>query len=164
MPLVVMAIELAATISERKLCAADDLLGEHIRRTESDKALVDFLLAKHAQHKLVVILDGVGEAGDVHAVLERLTGEVVLCVTGRENGIENVVISTGLAHLAKHCVNVGLSGDGSAEVGHSAPAARPEPLPLAARPSPVTPAPVTPSPVRPSYKNHGILSAEVILK
>ena len=150
-PLVVMAIELAATISERKLCAADDLLGEHIRRTESDKALVDFLLAKHAQHKLVVILDGVGEAGDVHPVLQRLAGEVVFCVTGRENGIENVVISTGLAHLAKHCVNVGLSGDGSAEVGHSAPAARPSPFvlrpssfalspsPFARRPSPRAP-------------------------
>ena len=121
-PLLVTVTELAATISESKLCAADDLLGEHIRRTEADKALVDFLLAKHAQRKLVVILDGVGEAGDVHAVLERLSGEVVLCVTGREAGIENVVISTGMAHLAKHCVNVGLSGDGSAEVNCSAPA------------------------------------------
>ena len=137
--LLVVATELAATISESKLCAADDLLGEHIRRTEADKALVDFLLARHAQRKLVVILDGVGEAGDVHAVLEpyitkRLAGEVVMCATGRENEIESVVISTGLAHLVKHSANIGLSGEGRAEVGQPTVRAEPSPEPLRMHP------------------------------
>ena len=112
-PLLVTVIELAATIgeSEPKLGAADDLLGAHIRRTEADNtALADFLIARRTQRKLVVVLDGVDEAGEVRAVLEpyvanRLAGEVMLCVTGRENGIEDVESFADFAHFHIQALN-----------------------------------------------------------
>ena len=98
-PLLVTVVELAATISERKLGPADDLLGEHIWRAHrTNTTLADFLLARRAERKLVVILDGVDEAGRgaVRAVLEpyvagRLASEVMLCVTGRESEASAVV-------------------------------------------------------------------------
>ena len=104
-PPLVMVVELAATISERKLGPADDLLGEHIRRAHrTNTTLADFLVARREERQLVVILDGVDEAGTVRAVLEpyvagRLASEVMLCVTGRENGIEDVESFSGFAHF-----------------------------------------------------------------
>ena len=63
-PLLVTVVELAATISERRLGPADDLIGEHIRRAHRmNTALADFLVARRKERKLVVILDGVDEAG-----------------------------------------------------------------------------------------------------
>ena len=63
-PLLVTVVELAATISERRLGPADDLIGEHIRRAHRmNTALADFLVARHKERTLVVILDGVDEAG-----------------------------------------------------------------------------------------------------
>ena len=105
MPLLVTVVELAETIGEGGLGATDDLLGAHVRRTEkANGALADWFIARRAQRKLVVLLDGVDEAGAVRAVLEpyvakRLAGEVMLCVTGRENGIEDMGIFAGFAHF-----------------------------------------------------------------
>ena len=103
-PLLVTVVELAATITARKLVATDDLVGEHIRRTEKNTPLAEFLAAKRKERKLVVILDGVDEAGAVREVMEpyvakRLAKEVMLCVTGRENGIEDMKIFAGFAHF-----------------------------------------------------------------
>ena len=105
-PLLVTVIELAATISESGLGAEGDILGAHIRRTEKSKLAADFFIARLKLRKLVVVLDGVDEAGTgrVRAVLEpyvakRLAGEVMLCVTGRENGIEDVKSFSGFAHF-----------------------------------------------------------------
>ena len=102
-PLLVTVVELAATIDEGKLQATDDLVGDHIRRT-AHKDLADFLVARREARRLVVVLDGVDEAGAARAVLEpyvakRLAGEVMLCVTGRENGIEDMTIFAGFAHF-----------------------------------------------------------------
>ena len=59
---------------------------------------------------MVVVLDGVDEAGEARAVLEpyiakRLAGEVVLCVTGRENGIEDVESFADFAHFHIQALN-----------------------------------------------------------
>ena len=105
-------VELAETIGEGGLGATDDLLGAHVRRTEkANGALADWLIARRAQRKLVVLLDGVDEAGAVRAVLEpyvakRLAGEVMLCVTGRENGIEDMGMFAGFAHFHIQALSV----------------------------------------------------------
>ena len=104
-PLLVTVVELAATIKARGLAPTDDIIGEHIRRIHhTNTALADFLAARREERKLVVVLDGVDEAGAVRTVLEpyvakRLAQEVMLCVTGRENGIEDMEIFAGFAHF-----------------------------------------------------------------
>ena len=104
-PLLVTVIDLAETIRKNKLGEADDILEAHIRRTKTYKPLADFFLARRKEGKLVVILDGVDEVGgEVRGVLEpyvarKLAGEVKLCITGRENGIENTAIFAGFEHF-----------------------------------------------------------------
>ena len=104
-PLLVTVIDLAETIRKNKLGEADDILEAHIRRTKTYKPLADFLLARRKEGKLVVILDGVDEVGgEVRGVLEpyvarKLAGEVKLCITGRENGIENTAIFADFEHF-----------------------------------------------------------------
>ena len=111
-PLLVTVIELADTIKaaalggcSRPLSATDDVLKMHIQRKfRHDQPLVDFLIDRRAAHKLVLVLDGMDEAGEARDVLEpyiatRLKNEVMLCLTGRENGIEDMTNFSGFEHF-----------------------------------------------------------------
>ena len=111
-PLLVTVIELADTVKaaalgscSRPLSATDDVLKMHIQRKFGhDQPLVDFLIDRRAAHKLVLVLDGMDEAGEARDVLEpyiatRLKNEVLLCLTGRENGIEDMTNFSGFEHF-----------------------------------------------------------------
>eukprot|EP01048_Picozoa_sp_COSAG05_P013564 COSAG05_NODE_1458_length_4828_cov_2.893001_1_plen_974_part_00 len=88
-PYRVAIIDLAKTIDLHDLTATDDILGAHI---DQDPDLAPLLKGARAEHRLVVILDGIDESGTLSSVLEpyiadKLSREVFLCLTGRENGI-----------------------------------------------------------------------------
>ena len=111
-PVLVTVIELAATIKERGLKESDDVLVEHLRHKKfaSDQPLVDFLVGARRQGELLLVLDGIDEAGEARAVLEpyiagRLAGEVLLCLTGRENGIEAMERFGDFAHFHIQALN-----------------------------------------------------------
>ena len=105
-PLLVTVIELAETINVKDhKDTADDLLARYIQRKyASNTALVEFLGVVRGQRKLVLILDGMDEAGAVRGILEpyigeRLAPEVPICLTGRENGIVEMDKFGAFAHF-----------------------------------------------------------------
>ena len=112
-PVLVTVIELATTIKERGLKENDDVLVEHLRHKmfATDRPLVDFLVNSRRQGELLLILDGIDEAGrEARAVLEpyiavRLAGEALLCLTGRENGIEDMERFGNFAHFHIQALN-----------------------------------------------------------
>ena len=75
-PLLVTVIELAETINVKDhKDTADDLLAQYIQRKyASNTALVEFLGVVRGQRKLVLILDGMDEAGAVRGILEPYIG------------------------------------------------------------------------------------------
>ena len=105
-PLLVTVIELAETINVKDhKDTADDLLAQYIQRKyASNTALVEFLGVVRGQRKLVLILDGMDEAGAVRGILEpyigeRLAPEIPICLTGRENGIVEMDKFGAFAHF-----------------------------------------------------------------
>jgi hypothetical protein len=92
-PYRVAVIDLSREIENEQWGPHDDILGEYIRRKEVKFAST--LLAARERHRLVLILDGIDEAGSARAVLEpyivdKLCREVFVCLAGRENGISEV--------------------------------------------------------------------------
>ena len=106
-PLLVTVIDLAETIKTSGLADKDeaDLLAQHIQHKYApNKELVELLLKARAQHKLVLIVDGMDEAGAVRDILEpyiaeQLAPEIPICLTGRENGIVEMDKFGAFAHF-----------------------------------------------------------------
>ena len=104
-PLLVTVIELAGTIQRLNLGPDEDILAKHVEcMFESNKPLVEFVMRARDKHQLVVVLDGMDEAGSVRTVLEpyvadRLSVEVTLLLTGRENGINDMDMFNSFAHF-----------------------------------------------------------------
>eukprot|EP00935_MAST-01C_sp_MAST-1C-sp1_P001164 g1164.t1 len=102
-PVLVPVIELAKTMQEQSLYDANaDILEAHLKSKHAADA--SFLLQMRADHRLLVLLDGMDEAGNCRAILEqyvskRLATEVKLCVTGREQGIEAMELFSSFVHV-----------------------------------------------------------------
>ena len=92
--MLVPVIDLAKTMKEQHLGDADtDILQAHLNAKHTADA--PLLLQLRLERRLVVLLDGMDEAGDCRETLERyvscrLATEVQLCVTGREQGIKSM--------------------------------------------------------------------------
>ena len=103
-PLLVTAIVLSSTIEDLGLKATDDVLAKHIHRTFGSP-LAEFFIRMREQKKLILILDGMDEAGTggraalEEYVAKRLAQEVLLCLTGRENGINDMRMFDSFVHF-----------------------------------------------------------------
>ena len=104
-PLLVTVIDLARTIVENPALDAEaDILGAHIEATCNSAAVTAFLTEMRDQRRLVLVLDGIDEAGSVRPILEpyisgKLAREVFLCLTGRENGIQAMSMFGDFVHF-----------------------------------------------------------------
>eukprot|EP00935_MAST-01C_sp_MAST-1C-sp1_P001580 g1580.t1 len=103
-PVLVPVIELAKTMKEQDLMgdADADILQAHLNVRHTSNA--PLLLQLRSECRLVVLLDGMDEAGDCRETLERyvscrLATEVQLCVTGREQGIKAMHLFDRFIHV-----------------------------------------------------------------
>ena len=101
--MLVPVIELAKTMKEHHLGDADtDILQAHLNAKHTADA--PLLLQLRLERRLVVLLDGMDEAGNCRETLERyvscrLATEVQLCVTGREQGIKAMQLFGFFVHV-----------------------------------------------------------------
>jgi Ran GTPase-activating protein (RanGAP) involved in mRNA processing and transport len=93
-PVLIPVVQIAQTIKDEGLIDSPDadILKRYLELQHSTVA--PLLLEMRAQRRLVVVLDGLDEAGKCRDTLEkyascRLATEVKLCVTGREQGIKH---------------------------------------------------------------------------
>ena len=96
----VRVIDLARAIERARktrqdISPDDDLLGLYLKSAPYDGNTTQFLLDMQRQRRLVLLLDGMDEAGVCRELLEayvscRLVTEVHLCLTARPQGIASI--------------------------------------------------------------------------